>query len=113
MKQQIINAKGKSLGRIASEIAVLLQGKHTPAYEARLESDVKVVVENIGEMIVTGKKVKQKKYYKHTGPIGHLKETKFEEKMEKKPDWVLKRAVRLMLPKNRLQAKRMKRLIIK
>ncbi|PIP29837.1 50S ribosomal protein L13 [Candidatus Jorgensenbacteria bacterium CG10_big_fil_rev_8_21_14_0_10_54_38] len=108
----IIDAKGKRLGRLASEIAVILQGKHTPAYHPRLEGSDRVVVKNIRTLTVGGRKTKTKIYYRHTGPLGHLKENKFRDVFEKKPAWVLRHAVRLMLPKNKLQARRLKRLII-
>jgi large subunit ribosomal protein L13 len=107
-----IDAKGKKLGRLASEIAVILQGKKNPGYEPRLEGEDTVVVKNIKDMVVTGRKADQKIYYRHTGPLGHLKKRKYAEVFEKKPAWVLENAVRLMLPKNRLLKKRMKRLII-
>lgn len=112
MKQHIIDAKGKRLGRLASEIASLLQGKTHPSYEPRLAGSEKVIVKNISKIEITGKKMKQKKYYRHTGPLGHLKTQTLEEKFKKNPAWVLRHAVRLMLPKNRLQKPRLKKLII-
>jgi len=108
----IIDAKNKRLGRLASEIAVILQGKKSPSYEPRLEGEDRVIVKNVDKIVLTGRKTKQKKYYRHSGPLGHLKIRKYEDVFKKNPAWVLRHAVRLMLPKNRLQAKRMKRLII-
>lgn len=108
----IIDAKNKKLGRLASGIAVILQGKGKPSYEPRLEGEDRVIVKNIDEIVLTGKKTKQKIYYKHTGPLGHLKARKYEDVFSKNPAWILRHAVRLMLPKNRLLAKRIKRLII-
>ncbi len=108
----IIDAKNKSLGRVASEIAVILQGKHRASYNPRLAGDDRVIVKNISQVSLSGKKTLQKVYYKHTGPLGHLKERKFSDVFEKDPAWVLRHAVNLMLPKNRLRAKRMKRLVI-
>lgn len=107
-----IDAKNKRLGRLATEIAVILQGKKNPGYEPRLEGEDRVIVKNVDKIVLTGRKIKQKVYYKHTGPLGHLKVRKFEDVFSKKPAWVLRHAVRLMLPKNRLSAKRMRRLII-
>ncbi|MFH0712890.1 MAG: 50S ribosomal protein L13 [Candidatus Jorgensenbacteria bacterium] len=107
-----IDAKGKKLGRLASEIAVILQGKKSPAYEPRLEGNDEVVVKNIKSMVISGRKSEEKVYYRHTGPLGHLKKRTYEEVFEKKPNWVLQNAVRLMLPKNRLLKKRMKKLVI-
>jgi large subunit ribosomal protein L13 len=107
-----IDAKNKKLGRLASEIAVILQGKHSPSYEARLPGDDKVIVTNMKGVVLSGRKVTVKKYYRHSGPLGHLIEKKYKDVFAKNPSWVLKHAVRLMLPKNRLAAKRLKRLII-
>jgi len=108
----IIDAKNKRLGRLASEIAVILQGKKSASYEPRLEGSDRVIVKNVDKIVLTGRKSKQKRYYRHSGPLGHLKVKKYEDVFKKNPAWVLRHAVRLMLPKNRLQAKRMKRLII-
>lgn len=109
----IIDAKNKSFGRLASEIAVILQGKKNPKYEPRLESKDGVVVKNIDKIKITGKKLKQKTYYRHTTQIGHLKKQTLEMLLGKKgPAEVLRRAVMGMLPKNRLRVKRIKRLKI-
>jgi large subunit ribosomal protein L13 len=110
--QYTIDAKGKKLGRLASEIAVILQGKKNPKYEPRLEGDDTVVIKNIKSIVVSGRKAEEKIYYHHTGPLGHLKKRTYAEVFEKNPAWVLENAVRLMLPKNRLLKKRMKRLKI-
>ncbi len=108
----IIDAKNKRLGRLASEIAVILQGKKNAAYEPRFSGEDKVVVKNAGFITLSGRKTKQKVYYKHTGPLGHLKVRNYEEVFAKNPGWVLRHAVGLMLPKNRLRKERMKRLVI-
>lgn len=107
-----IDAKDKKLGRIASEIAIILQGKKTPKYEPRLDLDFKVIVKNIDKLDLSTKKLETKVYKHHTGYIGHLKERTLKVAFEKSPTWVLKKAVLGMLPKNRLLAKRIKRLII-
>ena len=108
-----IDAKNKNLGRLASEIAVILQGKKNASYDPRLEGDDKVVVKNIGQMTVSGKKEKDKVYHRHTGYMGHLKTETLEEVVAKKgKQEVLRRAVMRMLPKNKLQERRIKRLII-
>jgi large subunit ribosomal protein L13 len=112
MADHILDAKDRSLGRVASEAAIILQGKHRASYNPRLVGDDRVIVKNIGHIALTGKKASQKIYYKHTGPLGHLKERKFADVFAKNPAWVLRHAVNLMLPKNRLRAKRIKRLII-
>jgi len=110
--EYVIDAKNKKLGRLASEIAILLQGKQHPNYNPRLGGQDKVIVKNIRQMVLTGNKAKTKVYYRHSGPLGHLKEKKFIDVFEKNPAWVLKHAVRLMLPKNKLATKMLKRLII-
>lgn len=107
-----INAQNQRLGRLASEIAVILQGKKTAAYEPRLSGADRVIVKNVSKIAVTGKKYTQKVYYHHTGYMGHLREKKFREVFEKSPEKVLWKAVYNMLPKNRLRAKRLKRLVI-
>lgn len=106
-----IDAKGKVLGRLASEIALILQGKKNASYERNRVSSDKVYVANCGGIRVTGAKEIQKIYYHHTGYVGHLKELTYEQKFAKDPRAVLRRAVRKMLPKNFLNQKRMNNLI--
>lgn len=108
----VIDAKNKRLGRLASEIAVILQDKKKSTYEPRFAGSDRVLVKNVAGLTLSGRKTKQKVYYKHTGPLGHLKIRKYEEVFAKNPGFVLRHAVRLMLPKNRLQKERMKRLVI-
>jgi len=112
MTEIIIDAKDQKLGRLASKIALLLQNKTSAEYEPRLKGENKVIVKNIKGMEITGKKAEQKIYYRHTGYMGHLKEKTYEEAFAADPAWVLKHAVKGMLPKNRLQDKRLKQLII-
>lgn len=113
MKDIIIDATNKKLGRLASEIAVILQGKSSSQYEPRLEGENRVVIKNINKMEISDKKAKNKIYYRHTTQIGHLKKRTMKQVLEKEgPAEVLRRAVLGMLPKNKLQAKRIKRLII-
>lgn len=112
-KEIIIDATGKPLGRLASQIAVLLQDKHLPNYEPRLEGETTVKVINASKIVFTGKKLNQKIYYRHTqGYVGHIKEIKLKEIFPKKVDWIIKEAVKGMLPKNKLRKRRLKRLII-
>ncbi|MBU6500243.1 MAG: 50S ribosomal protein L13 [Patescibacteria group bacterium] len=106
-----IDAKNKILGRLASEIAIILQGKKNPHYEPRLIGSDKVFVKNCKGLKVTGNKLKGRIYYRHTGYMGHLKETSLEEAMTKNPQRVLREVVRHMLPKNFLNQKRLKNLI--
>ena len=108
-----IDAKNQKLGRIATKIAGILQGKNSPYYEPRLAGGDKVIVENVKELDMLARKAKSKKYYWHTGYMGHLKSATLEELFEKNPAKVLRHSVERMLPKNSLLPKRMKRLIIK
>lgn len=107
-----IDAQNKILGRLASQIAGILQGKNNAHYNPRLIGENEVLVKNAAKIIVSGKKAKQKVYYHHTGYIGHLKEIKYEALFQKNPAKVLKGAVRKMLPHNRLRALRLKKLLI-
>ncbi len=101
------------MGRLASEIAVILQGKKSAKYEPRLEGEDRVIIKNIAEIEVSGKKMLQKKYYHHTTQIGHLKTETMQMIWDKKgPGEVLRHSVRGMLPKNKLAERRMKRLVI-
>jgi len=101
-KWWLINAEGKILGRLATEIAVLLRGKKKPEYVDFLDSGDFVVVINAEKIKVTGKKLDQKKYYSHTGYPGGLKEKTLKELLEKKPEEAIRKAVWGMIPKNKL-----------
>lgn len=112
--EHIIDAKNQTLGRLSSKIAGILQGKHEVGYDPKNPSDNKVIVKNVGQMKVTGRKAKGsgKIYYRHTGYMGHLRETTYEQAFEKSPEWVLRHSVLGMLPKNRIRKNRIKNLII-
>jgi len=112
MKEYKIDATNQPLGRLASKIALILQGKDDPQYAPNKVADVKVVVENASKIKFTGKKYNQKLYRHHTGYIGHLKEKTLQQVFEKDPTEVLKKAVMGMLPKNSLRSKRIKNLKI-
>lgn len=101
-KWWLIDAEGKVLGRLATEIAVLLRGKKNPKYVDFRDSGDFVVVVNAEKIKVTGKKIEQKKYYSHSGYPGGLKEQTLKELLTKKPEEVVKKAVWGMIPKNRL-----------
>jgi len=107
-----IDAQGKALGRIASEAALILQGKKSPAYEPREVGNDKVIIENVRNIVMTGKKRTEKIYYRHTGYMGHLKEKTFAQHFEKNPEFVVREAVRRMLPKNFLNKRRLKNLVV-
>jgi large subunit ribosomal protein L13 len=106
-----IDAKNRILGRVASDIALILQGKKHATYEPNRVGKDRVFVKNYGEVAVTGKKLVQKVYYHHTGYVGHLKETRLEERLAKNPKQAIREAVRKMLPKNFLNQRRLKNLI--
>ena len=110
-KEYRIDAKGKILGRVASEIAMILQGKKSATFQKNRVTADKVYVSNYDAIRVTGSKETDKIYYKHTGYVGHLKEKTFEQHMQKDPKFVLRRAVRKMLPRNFLTQQRIKNLI--
>ncbi len=107
-----IDATNEKLGRLASKVAFLLQGKNDPKYNPRISGDVRVSVTNAGKLVVTGEKNTKKIYYHHTGFMGHLREKKFMEEFEKSPEKILRGAIYNMLPKNRLRNDRLKRLAI-
>lgn len=107
----VVDAKNKRLGRLASEIAIILQGKKNPRYEPSRAGFDRVLLKNTGKVTVGGKKFKEKIYYRHTGYVGHLKETTFEQAFAKSPKRVVREAVRRMLPKNFLSARRLKNLV--
>lgn len=111
---QTIDAAGKAPGRLASDIAALLIGKHKPDYAPNVDSGDTVRVVNADQMKLSSqKKMEQKKYYRHTGYANGLKTETLKEVWEKRgADEVLRRAVSKMLPKNKLRPERMKRLII-
>ena len=98
-----IDAKNKVLGRVASDIALMLQGKKHASYARNRVSDDKVFVKNYKEIIGDRRKRTQKIYRHHTGYVGHLKELTYEQKFAKDPRTVLRRAVRKMLPRNFLE----------
>lgn len=111
-KTQTIDASDKILGRLASQIAVILQGKNKPDFFPYKDMGDSVIVKNIEKIKITGKKMEQKKYYRHSGYLSGLKETPLKKIFEKDPAWVLKKAVLGMLPKNRLRKNMIKRLKI-
>jgi large subunit ribosomal protein L13 len=105
-----IDATGKVLGRLATEIANLLRGKHKVEFVLHLDMGDIVEVSNYDKIKVTGNKMEDKIYYRHSGYPGGLKETTLKEKMEKDPIFPLRNAVYHMLPKNKLRDKMIKRL---
>ncbi|MCF6235789.1 MAG: 50S ribosomal protein L13 [Gammaproteobacteria bacterium] len=98
----VVDADGKTLGRLASEIAKRLRGKHKPEYTPHVDTGDYIVVVNAEKIHVTGNKAKDKIYYHHTGYIGNLKSISFEKLIEKAPERVIEFAVKGMLPKGPL-----------
>jgi large subunit ribosomal protein L13 len=107
-----IDASGKVLGRLSSEIAKLLMGKHKVDYSPNLDMGDNVVVTNAAKVTVTGRKEEQKVYYKHSGFPGGFKEVKYAKLKDEQPAKVIQIAVKGMLPKNRLQKTRLTRLTV-
>jgi len=98
----LVDAQGKTLGRLASEIARRLRGKHKVAYTPHVDTGDYIVVVNAEKVHVTGNKLKDKMYHHHTGYIGNLKSINLEKLLRKAPDRVITRAVKGMLPRNPL-----------
>ncbi len=96
----VIDAEGKTLGRLATEVAKRLRGKHKAEYTPHVDTGDYIIVVNADKVHVTGNKLKQKIYYKHTGYVGHLRKTSLEKMLESNPERVLEFAVKGMLPKN-------------
>jgi large subunit ribosomal protein L13 len=98
----VVDAAGKTLGRISTEIALRLRGKHKPEYTPHVDTGDYIIVVNADKVAVTGNKAKNKKYYSHSGFPGGIKEITFEKLLEKKPEMVLETAIKGMLPKGPL-----------
>ena len=108
----VVDAEGETLGRLASRIAPILRGKHKPTYTPHLDCGDFVVVVNAEKVRVTGKKMDQKYYHRHSGYPGGLTSISLREQLEKHPERVLHSAIRGMLPKNRLGRRMIKKLKI-
>jgi large subunit ribosomal protein L13 len=106
----LVNAEGKVLGRLASELAKILRGKHKPTFTPHLDTGDFVVVVNAEKVGLTGKKLKDKIYYRHTGYPGGIKEVSAEKLLAKKPTELIRRAVKGMLPKNSLGRQMLRKL---
>lgn len=109
-KWYLLDAAGKPLGRVAAQAASLLRGKHRPYFVPHTDCGDHVVVINADKVILTGKKLEQKVYYRHTGYIGHLKETKYSDLMRTRPEFAVELAVKGMLPNTVLGRKALTRL---
>jgi large subunit ribosomal protein L13 len=106
----IVDAEGQNLGRLATQIAVLLRGKHKPIYSPSVDCGDFVIVINAEKIQVSGRRLDQKKYYRHSGYPGGLKEISLRDQLSKHPTRVIEAAVRGMLPKNKLGRKMFKKM---
>ncbi|MCL1802477.1 MAG: 50S ribosomal protein L13 [Eubacteriaceae bacterium] len=106
----VIDAEGVALGRLASEAASLIRGKHKPYFSPHLDTGDFVIVINAEKVKLTGDKLNKKLYFRHTGYPGGVKLTPYKDLMEKKPTFAVEKAVKGMLPKNRLGRKLFKKL---
>ena len=109
-KWYVVDADGQTLGRLASEIAKVLRGKNKPVYTPHVDTGDYVIVVNADKISVTGKKLDQKIYYRHSEYVGGMKETTLREMMAKKPERVIELAVKGMLPKGPLGRSMIKKL---
>jgi len=109
-KWYIIDAAGKPLGRVATEAAKLLRGKHKPTFTPNIDTGDHVIILNCKEVVLTGRKMDQKVYRHHSGYIGGMKETTAREMMDKKPEEMMFLAIKGMLPKNSLGRQSIKKL---
>ncbi len=107
---RLVDATGQSLGRLARDVAVALQGKDKPTYTPHVMTGDHVVVVNMDKVRVTGDKLLQKTYYRHSGYVGNLKSFILRDMLEDHPDRVLKLAVKGMLPRNKMGREMLKRL---
>jgi large subunit ribosomal protein L13 len=108
----VVDADGKNLGRLATQIADTLRGKTKPQYTPHVDTGDFVIVVNAEKIAVTGKKLDEKVYYRHSGYPGGLKQRTLREQLERRPTEVLRMAVKGMLPKNRLAARQLTKLKI-
>ena len=109
-KWYVVDAEGKTLGRLASEVANVLRGKNKPTYTPHIDTGDYVIVVNAEKIQVTGKKLDQKIYYHHSDYVGGMKEATLREMMQKKPEFVITHAVKGMLPKGPLGRQMLKKL---
>ena len=109
-KWYVIDAAGKPLGRVAAQAAVLLRGKHKVTYTPHVDCGDHVIIINCKDAVLTGKKLDQKKWYRHTGYVGHMKETVYSTLMATRPEKAMELAVKGMIPSNTIGRAAMLRL---
>lgn len=98
----VLDAEGKTLGKVAVEAAVLLRGKHKVTFTPHVDCGDNVIIINADKIVLTGKKLEQKMYYHHTGYIGNMKKIKYKTLVKSKPVFVVEKAIKGMLPANTL-----------
>ena len=106
----VVDAEGQTLGRLATRIADVLRGKDKPVYTPHVDTGDFVIVVNAEKIAVTGKKLDQKTYYRHSGYPGGLRQRTLREQLDRRPEDVIRKAVKGMLPKNRLAAAQLRKL---
>ena len=111
-KWYVVDAEGKTLGRLSSEVAKVLRGKNKPIFTPHIDTGDYVIVVNADKIKVTGRKLEQKKYYHHSDYVGGMKETSLKEMITKKPEKVVELAVKGMLPKGPLGREMYKKLFV-
>ncbi len=111
-KWYVVDAAGQTLGRLASEVATLLRGKHKPIFTPHVDTGDYVIIVNADKIQLTGKKLTDKMYYHHSGYPGGLKQRTAQEMLEKRPEKMIELAVKGMLPKNRLGRRMFKKLFV-
>ena len=111
-KWYVVDADGKTLGRLASEVAKVLRGKNKPQFTPHIDTGDYVIVVNAEKIKVTGKKLDQKIYYHHSDYVGGMKETNLKEMLAKKPEKIIELAVKGMLPKGPLGREMIKKLYV-
>lgn len=111
-KWYVVDAAGQTLGRLASEVATLLRGKHKPIFTPHVDTGDYVIIVNADKIKLTGKKLTDKIYYHHSGYPSGLKQRTAQEMLEKRPERMIELAVKGMLPKNRLGRRMFKKLFV-
>ena len=111
-EKHVIDASGKILGRLATEVAMILMGKNKASFVPYLDTGDYVVVTNAAKIILTGKKMKEKKYVRHSGYPGGLKQETFDKMIIRKPEFIIEHAVKGMLPHNKLGSQMIKKLTV-
>ena len=111
-KWYVVDASGIALGRVASQVAMILRGKNKPTFTPNVDTGDYVIVINCDKVVLTGKKAEKKFYRYHTGYVGGLKEVRYDKLMATKPEFVVKHAVKGMLPKNSIGRKMLSKLFV-